>query len=69
MSVFATRLRELRNEKKLSTRELAKAINASDASISFWENDINEPKISYLIKLAEFFDVSTDFLLGLKDET
>lgn len=69
MSIFATRLRELRNEKNLSMKDLAKEINTSDAAISNWENDINEPKISYLIKLAKFFDVSTDFLLGLKDET
>ncbi|MDE6104465.1 MAG: helix-turn-helix domain-containing protein [Clostridia bacterium] len=68
MSVFATRLRELRKEKKLSMRELAKAINSSEAIISYWESDINEPKISHIIKLAKFFDVSADFLLGLKDE-
>ena len=69
MSIFATRLRELRNEKKLSMMDLAKEINTTDATISNWENDLNEPKISYLIRLAKFFDVSTDFLLGLKDET
>ena len=67
MSIFATRLRELRNEKNLSMKDLAKEINTSDAAISNWENDINEPKISYLIKLAKLFDVSTDFLLGLND--
>ncbi|MDE5721500.1 MAG: helix-turn-helix domain-containing protein [Clostridia bacterium] len=48
-------------------KDLAKEINTSDAAISNWENDINEPKISYLIKLAKLFDVSTDFLLGLND--
>ena len=68
MSIFATRLRELRTEKKLSMKNLAKQINTTDTAISNWENDINEPKISYLKKIAEYFDVSCDYLLGLEDE-
>lgn len=69
MSIFATRLRELRQEKKLSMKQLSIQIKATDGAISNWENDINEPKISYLVKLAVFFDVSADYLLGLEDET
>lgn len=67
MSVFATRLRDLRTEKKLSMKELAEKINATDGAVSNWENDINEPKISYLVKLAKVFGVSSDYLLGLED--
>ncbi len=67
MSIFATRLKELRNERQLSMKQLAKMINVTDGAISNWENDVNEPKISYLIRLAEFFHVSADYLLGLKD--
>lgn len=67
MSIFATRLRELRTEKKLSMKNLAKQINTTDTAISNWENDINEPKISYLVSLAKFFNVSSDYLLGLED--
>lgn len=67
MSVFATRLRELRTEKKLSMKELAEKINATDGAVSNWENDINEPKISYLVKLTKVFGVSSDCLLGLED--
>ncbi|MDE7083296.1 MAG: helix-turn-helix domain-containing protein [Clostridia bacterium] len=67
MSVFATRLRELRTDKKLSMKDLAKQINATDTAVSNWENNINEPKISYLISLARFFNVSADYLLGLED--
>lgn len=69
MSIFATRLRELRQEKELSMKQLSIQIKATDGAISNWENDINEPKISYLVKLAVFFDVSADYLLGLEDET
>ena len=67
MSIFATRLRELRTEKKLSMKNLAKQINTTDTAISNWENDINEPRISYLVSLAKFFNVSSDYLLGLED--
>ena len=67
MKVFASRLRELRIEKGLSMKQLAKALDTTDAAISNWENCINEPKISYLKKIALFFCVSTDFLLGLED--
>ena len=66
MSIFATRLRELRTDKKLSMKNLAKQINATDTAVSNWENDINEPKISYLISIAKFFNVSADYLLGLE---
>ena len=67
MSIFATRLRELRIEKGLSMKQLAKALNTTDAAISNWENGINEPKISYLKSIALYFGVSSDYLLGLED--
>lgn len=67
MTVFATRLRELRTDKGLSMKGLAREINATDGAVSNWENDVNEPKISYLIRLAKFFGVTTDYLLGLED--
>lgn len=67
MREFAERLRELRTEKGLSMKQLAKGIGTTDAAISNWENEINEPKISYLKRLSEFFAVSSDYLLGLSD--
>ena len=67
MKIFAERLRELRNEKGLSMKQLAKAINTTDAAISNWENDINEPKITYLKVIAIYFGVTTDYLLGLEN--
>lgn len=67
MKVFAERLKELRKEKGLSMIELAQIIKVTDAAISNWENEINEPKISYLKNLATFFGVSSDYLIGLED--
>lgn len=67
MSIFAQRLRELRQEKGLSMKQLAKELDTTDAAISNWENEINEPKISYLKAIAQYFGVSADYLLGIED--
>ena len=67
MDIFSQRLRELRQDKKLSMKQLAKEINTTDAAISNWENGVNEPKISYIISIAKFFGVTSDYLLGLED--
>lgn len=67
MEVFAQRLRELRQENGLSMKQLAGELGTTDAAISNWENEINEPKISYLKAIAVFFNVSSDYLLGLED--
>lgn len=64
---IASRIYELRKQMNLSQSELAKNIGASQKAIDFWEKGINEPKASYIISLAKFFDVSADFLLGLED--
>lgn len=67
MKVFAQRLRELRQSNGLSMKQLAKELNTTDAAVSNWENEINEPKISYLKDIAVYFNVSTDYLLGLEN--
>lgn len=51
----------------MSMKQLAVAIGTTDAAISNWENGINEPKISYVIRLCEFFNVSADYLLGIEN--
>ena len=61
---LSEKLKELRESKNLSLMKLAKIINVSDASIFNWENEINEPKASYLCALADYFQISTDELLG-----
>lgn len=63
----AERIKELRLEKGISQAALAKAIGVSQKAVDFWEKGENEPKASYILKLAEFFDVSTDYLLGRGD--
>ena len=67
LKVFCDRLKMLRIEKKLSQPDLAKLIGVSNGMISFWENGVNEPTITNLVKLSQIFEVSTDYLLGLED--
>ena len=64
---ISIRIKELRLENNLSQQSLAKEINVSQKAIDFWEKGINEPKASYVIKLAKFFNVSADYLLGLTE--
>ena len=64
---FAQRLLELRQDKNLTQTALAKAIGVSQKSIDFWEKGVNEPKLTYLIRLANYFSVSIDFLVGRTD--
>ncbi|MEG0614295.1 MAG: helix-turn-helix transcriptional regulator [Clostridia bacterium] len=61
-------LKALRNNTNLSQKKLGERIKVSNASINSWENGINEPKASYLIALADFFGVTTDYLLGRENE-
>ncbi len=61
------RINELRKLQNLSQRELALLIGTSQANLSRWEQGLNEPSIVECWKLAEFFDVSIDYLCGRKD--
>lgn len=67
MEKFAERLYELRTDAGLSQAKLAKAIGVSNASVCSWERGRKEPMAFAIIALAEFFDVTTDYLLGLED--
>lgn len=62
------RIKDLREEKQISQSALAVAIGTSQRNIGRWENKENEPTYSQLIKLADFFEVSIDYLVGRSDE-
>lgn len=62
------RLKELRNEKNLTQASVANAIHTSQRNIGRWENNEVLPTADFIIRLAEFFNVSTDYLLGLEDD-
>lgn len=62
------RLKELREELNLSQNDVAIAINTSQRNISRWEKMENEPTSNFVIALADFFECSTDYLLGRTDD-
>ncbi len=64
---FGEILKTVRIEKGIGQVELAKSINVSKGTISLWENNLREPKLSNLIALSKFFNVSLDYLAGLSD--
>lgn len=66
--VFGERLRALRIEKNIGQNLLAKDLQLSNASISYWETGKQEPCAEAIFKLAKYFDVSADYLLGLTDD-
>lgn len=65
---FSVRLKQLRQEHKLSLEQLAKAIGVSTMAISRWENETRIPNIEALILLANYFCVSSDYILGIEEE-
>lgn len=62
------KLRELRIKNNMSQSELGKKLGVSGQTILNWENGIFEPKINQLIKLADIFDISIDYLVERKNE-
>lgn len=64
---FGKRLKELRESKGLSQMELAKLTDISQSATAKWELNKTEPSASAIIKLAEFFNETTDYLLGVSD--
>lgn len=64
---FPERLKELREDLGLGQDALGRAIDVSKGTISLWENGLRDPKLSNLIRLAKFFDVTLDYLAGLED--
>lgn len=68
MVYFGERLKALRHEKKLTQEQLADKMELVKSSISSYENNTKYPSIEVLIKLCQYFGVSSDYLLGLSDK-
>ena len=62
--MLSTRIKELRIANNYSQVELAKALSVTKQSVSNWENNNIQPSVDLLIKIADFFGVSTDYMLG-----
>lgn len=66
--VFSTRLRDLLNRSGISQVELAKLTDIPREIVSYYCNGGRKPNVENVIKIAEHFGVSADYLLGLTDE-
>lgn len=66
---FGNRLRQLRKAKGLTQAELAKLLSIGESTISFYESGKRQPDYETLIRIADLFNVSVDYLLGRTDDT
>lgn len=64
---FGERVRNLREDADLNQTQLGEALNMTQRKISYIECGRYEPSIEDIVALCRYFDVSADFLLGLKD--
>lgn len=64
---FGNILKAIRTEKGIGQVELAKAINISKGLISLWENGLREPKMTNLVALSKYLNVSLEVLTGMSD--
>ncbi len=62
------RIKELRVEHNLTQRELAQKIYSTDKNIWAYENKLATPPLETLVKLADFFNCSIDYLVGRADD-
>lgn len=68
LAMIGDRIRELRSARRMSQTELAKAIHVSQQAITKWENGKSEPSSSAIDDIANYFNVSSDYLLERTSE-
>lgn len=61
---LSARLKQLRQEKHLKQEQVALLVGVTKSAVSAWELDMRQPSYEALIRLAELYRVSTDYLLG-----
>lgn len=67
-TAFGDNLRTLRTARGLTQKELGERVGLSKAVVSKYENGLGYPNLDMVVALADFFGVTTDFLLGVKDQ-
>lgn len=64
---FSERLKKLRESNNMNCTQLAKQLNVSSASIGYYEKGERVPDIEVLARICDFFNVSSDYLIGISD--
>lgn len=67
-NIFGKRVKLLRNEKHLTGEEFGKIFNVTKVAVSNWESGRRFPEQTILTKIADYFNVTTDYLLGRTNE-
>lgn len=65
--IFAVRFKSIRTQKCFTQLEMAEFLDCSQQTINVWESGQHTPKIAMLVKIADSFSVSVDWLLGRKE--
>ncbi len=68
MKIFAERLKQLREKTGDNSRTVAKVLGLSTSTYLYYEQEKTQPNLDTLVKIAKYFNVSVDYLLGIKDE-
>ncbi len=68
METFPARLKKLRESRRIYQRELADSLGVTTRAYQFYESGRSEPGIKALIALADYFQVSIDYLVGRTDD-
>lgn len=64
--MIAERIKQLRTSRHMTQTSLAKKLNITRSSVNAWEMGLSIPSTTYIVELSQLFQVSTDYLLGLK---
>ena len=68
MEIFCERIKSLRNERRIYQREVAEYLGVTLRSYQSYESGQSEPNLERLSALADYFGVTTDYLLGRSDQ-
>lgn len=68
MATFGERLKKLRKDKKVTQKELANFLKIAESSVSMYERNEREPSFDLVKRLSNFFDVTSDYLLGISED-
>ncbi len=67
MEIFGQRVKSELKETGKKQKDLCEHLNVNKSTLSEWLNNNNEPSMEYIVKIATYLGVSTDYLLGLED--
>ena len=69
MNLFVERLKELLSESGKMQKDICKDMGIPKQKLTRWKTGYNEPSLDELIMIANYFNVTSDYLLGLEDDT